>query len=300
MDLEDLRDLGDLGFESEVEVVEEEVTFPAKLRIINPSVKSRYVMVKCQPLPTGVNVDEIKTIILNSFPNDICKPERDKIEFGYFEPGRGLKGKKEWILDRDDIVKMFERHIGRKRKSKEITLWCYHALSEASGSRSSGSRSSGSRPSGSRSPRSRSKSPIAKKPRSSRYDSQLSKMAKVDEIYHKLEGIHENKFSPEQLTAWAHLIEMGRHHSYNVPPKKRFYQHASVEESAQRKPSDAPSTSVTQATGKAASPQSRLSVRSEYIDQLQKWHSLFSVGAVSKEQYEELQTTILSDIQNLT
>ena len=67
--------------------------------IINPSVKSRYVMVKCQPLPTGVNVDQIKTIILNSFPKDIRKPERDKIEF---EPGRGLKG----ILSRrlNDII----------------------------------------------------------------------------------------------------------------------------------------------------------------------------------------------------
>lgn len=183
---------------SEIEVGNEsdvEVTYAAKIMIINPRKKKEYVMVKCLPLPERIDFEHIKTFILSSFPEDICKPKLEKLEFGYFEPGHGLKGKKEWILDGDDIKKMMERHGGKK--TKEITLWCY-----------SGSEGE-SRPS-----RSRSRSPISRAPkaRSSRYDAQISKMSRVDEIYKKLCSIHENKFTPEQKTAWAQKWE-GRIHT---------------------------------------------------------------------------------------
>ena len=41
----------------------------------------------------------MKQLILSSFPTDIPKPDIDKLKFGYTEPGHGLKGKKEWVLD---------------------------------------------------------------------------------------------------------------------------------------------------------------------------------------------------------
>lgn len=37
---------------------------------------------------------------------------------------------------------------------------------------------------------------------------------------------------------------------------------------------------------------------SEFIEQLDKWHKLLDSGAINQQQYDELQQTILSDINN--
>ena len=44
---------------------------------------------------------------------------------------------------------------------------------------------------------------------------------------------------------------------------------------------------------------SRVSVRSELLDQLGKWHKLNEAGVVSDDEYEELKKNILSDIRQL-
>lgn len=254
--------------------------------IINPIKKKNYVMVKCRPIPENTEFENMKELVLDSFPEDVDKPQLNKMEFGYVEPGHGLKGKKVWILDKEGIERMIEGHSGKK--SKDITLWCYSSVQGSEASKS----------------RSRSKSPVTKppkQPRSSRYDAQIAKTSRVDEIYKKLSDIHDNKFTPEQKSAWAHMIEMGKHISYDVPPKKRFFQQAKdkpSENEGPRKLSSTPSTSAT-ALPAAVSPGCRVGIRSECIDQLQKWHALYEVGAVTKEQYDELQTSILSDIKNL-
>ena len=49
-------------------------------------------------------------------------------------------------------------------------------------------------------------------------------MAKVDEIYKKINTVHGNLYTPEQKRAWAHMIELGKHDSISQPPKKRFFQ----------------------------------------------------------------------------
>ena len=47
------------------------------------------------------------------------------------------------------------------------------------------------------------------------------------------------------------------------------------------------------------SPGKKVKIRSECIDQLQKWHALLNSSAITKEQYEEFQSTILADIRKL-
>ena len=72
---------------------------------------------------------------------------------------------------------------------------------------------------------SHSKSPVAKssKPGSSLYDATLQiKMAKVDEIFQKLNDTHDNKYSAEQKRAWAHLLD--KHEFVIELPKTRFFQ----------------------------------------------------------------------------
>ena len=275
------------------------VRYSLRIMIINPSKKRDYVMVKADKSAAKVvGFNEMRELILSSFPCDVPRPDVDKLEFGYIEPGHGLKGKKEWILDDDDLKHFLGKY---QSNNKELTLWCYsQGLSHCK----RGSK------------RSRSKSPTAKssKPGSSRYDAHIAKMAKVDEIYKEIHETHGNQYSPEQKRAWAHLIELGKHDSVTQPPKKRFFQSPPTSEyspasSASAHPSTSTGTSSaatpictpvitrTSSSPFVSSPGRRVSIGSECIDQLQKWHSLLKCGAITKEQYDELQSTIMSDIK---
>ena len=49
-------------------------------------------------------------------------------------------------------------------------------------------------------------------------------ITKVDEIVEILTKKHEsNNYSVEQFRAWAHLIQMGKHSSSELPPDKPFF-----------------------------------------------------------------------------
>ena len=63
-------------------------------------------------------------------------------------------------------------------------------------------------------------------------------------------------------------------------------------------PPDKPLFKKKQAESSTKSPGKRIQYRSECIDQLDKWHSLLSRGVI-KQQYSELQESILSDIKRL-
>ena len=54
-------------------------------------------------------------------------------------------------------------------------------------------------------------------------DYQSEKMTEVDKIYSKLQEEHKTGYSPEQLRAWAHLLQMGKHDSYTQPSDKPFF-----------------------------------------------------------------------------
>ena len=54
---------------------------------------------------------------LSIFPSDIPQPHINKLEFGYIEPGHGLKGRKEWILDDDELLEFLERCEGKKNQA---------------------------------------------------------------------------------------------------------------------------------------------------------------------------------------
>ena len=46
-------------------------------------------------------------------------------------------------------------------------------------------------------------------------------------------------------------------------------------------------------------PVNKVNMRSECIQQIDKWYDMKQKGAISEAQYEELQAMILSDIKNL-
>ena len=252
---------------------------------INPNKKKEYTMVKATA--ETIDFNEMRELIVGNFPDDTPHPVAEKLEFGYVKPGHGLKGKKEWIIDSKDMQEFIGKY-GDKLKKKEITFWCYskrpHDCNEAKRGKK----------------RSRSKSPNKSKPGSSRYDSHVAKMRKVDEIYDKLHAAHGNKYSAEQKRAWAHLVELGNHDSLDAPPKKPFFHNHSISNSnSPSRPSAASKSAVTPTSSSPGQAGRRVSIRSECIDQLKKWHALLDCGAINQQQYEELQGTILSDIKKL-
>ena len=105
-------------------------------------------------------------------------------------------------------------------------------------------------------------------------------MSEVEEIVEKLRSKHEEKYTPEQFRAWAHMHKCD---SYDAPPDKPFFRKKKLQDSAP----DA--TSV--------SPGRRIDLRSQCIEQLDKWHALLDKGAITHEQYKDLQSTILEDIK---
>ena len=116
-------------------------------------------------------------------------------------------------------------------------------------------------------------------PQSKRHASLLNMMSNVNEIVTKLKAKHGEKYTPVQLNCWAHMIHTHKHESLDNPPNKSFF--------GKKNPSSAG----------GVSPGKRISLRSECINQLDKWHQLKEHGVITPEQYEELQKTILVDIK---
>ena len=45
----------------------------------------------------------------------------------------------------------------------------------------------------------------------------------VDTVYHELADKHSGKFDADRLRMWAHLINMGKHSSFDTPPDYPFF-----------------------------------------------------------------------------
>ena len=229
--------------------------------------------------------------------------EHDKFHFGYIIPGHGVKGKQQTVESSDDISEMYDQYRGRK----EIIIWIKvistHATSQrkqpGSKSRKYSTNMSAmddddddddddiTEPQIKRKKSSGDGGALSTVPkvRGSNYTNHLKKMSEVECIIDDLEKRHESgKYSAEQIRVWAHMIQMGKHDSYDNPPSKRFFKSS--------KPV-APET----CTLEGISPSKRLNMRSELIAQLDKWHALMERGAISMDQYTELQATILKDIK---
>ena len=86
---------------------------------------------------------------------------------------------------------------------------------------------------------------------------------------------HGEKYNEHQLNCWAHMLQSKKHDSYDTPPKKSFFGKHGRDNTT------------------TVSPSKRLSFRSECLNQLDKWHQLMERGAVSSEEYGELQEIFL-------
>lgn len=191
--------------------------------------------------------------------------------FGYIIPGHGVKGKQLVIKEDHDLETMYAIYFGKR----EIMLWCTGELNESTTT-----------------------TPCRKRDRENEGNSSTctsmpksktgKRMEEVDDIVDELKEKHKSQYSVEKLNAWAHMIHMGKHTSYESPPDLPYF----GKHKQQNVLSETPAVV-------ALSPGKRIHYRTECMDQLSKWHSLLEKGVVSEEQYSLLQASIMEDITKM-
>ena len=226
-------------------------------------------------------VDAMKTELMEKLERQGYVTIQDNFKFGFMIPGHGVKGKQQSIDIDEDVAHMYEQYQGRK----EIVLWVkiqskkQNQHVEATGRKRLGDGTDG-------------KSPLPKQVKRSddpaqkcgpNYGKHLQKMSELDSIIEELNSKHQGsgKYTPEQIRVWAHMLQMHKHESFIDPPAKRFFK----------------ASKVTDHVQEGLSPAKRLNMRSECINQLDKWHLLMERGAITTEQYKEYQDTILADMK---
>ena len=85
------------------------------------------------------------------------------------------------------------------------------------------------------------------------------------------------------------MLHVGRHKSQDDPPDVPYFRGTKKHKLEEQCAGAASPTCF-------ASPGKRVSMRSECIEQLGKWYSLFEKGAISQSDYDELQSVIKKDI----
>ncbi len=130
----------------------------------------------------------------------------DKDEIGYMKPGHGKKGKKQELEDDQDLQDMYTFF----KKGCEIILWCYGGVGQPAPTSASKSRK-----------RVRDGESSTAPP--NKRDSVTKSISDVESIVKQLQSIHGESYSIEKMNAWAHLIHMGKHSSYQEPPDFPFF-----------------------------------------------------------------------------
>ena len=123
--------------------------------------------------------------------------------------------------------------------------------------------------------------------------SSAQKLQEVEKIVEELKEKHAASYNIKKLNAWAHLLHMGKHDSYETPPNLPYFGKGGDGMKDKRK------SQKTQPVQISSSPSKRLGLRGECIEQLSKWHTLLEKGAISVQQYDELKETIMGNLFKL-
>ena len=234
------------------------------VKIVNPSRMKEFHTVDLGMGKICQSIQSLRQFIKNNLLDipGIDKPDIQNVEIGYVEPGHGMKGKKIWLFNNEDVKNMYDKY----QSKPSIRLWCYSCVVPKKDSAKTGSK----------------------------FESQ----GQVDEIYEELQVKHKGKYSPEQLRAWSHMIRLKTHDSHDEPPDKPFF-------NGRKRCINCPSRSTPEkkrlatSSGNSMSPGRKVNIRSELIDQLDKWHKLLDLGVPSQIEYDNLKEKILTDIKQL-
>ena len=92
-------------------------------------------------------------------------------------------------------------------------------------------------------------------------------------------------FKAERLRAWANMIQLDKHSSLETPPAGRFFKStAECVMSVTNMHTDTKESTVNNVL--------------QCTEQLERWHNLMKKGGITKEQYDDLQASIPSEVKN--
>ena len=242
--------------------------FNYNVKVINSSKKSVFYIKPLTQKQRFSKLSDLKACV----QDETGQTKTDTV--GYIEPGHGQKGKMRELRTDEDLGEMYVLH---KRK-RAVLLWCYDDVSEQSTvHRKRTQNTDNSAPSAKR-------QAIAKS------------ISQVEDIIKKLKEKHGDGFSVEKLNCWAHMLNVGKHSSYDEPPDFPFFKQPKQKvKDTSSSASVQPTSSTVSATN---SPTKRVGLRAQCIDQLSKWHALLNAGGIDQAQYDELKESILGDIKN--
>lgn len=234
---------------------------------MNVSRKSQYVVRKLRS-------DTEKFLSIKALRECLAAQLGENIlDVGYIEPGHGLKGKQIWLTEDDDFEDMYSRF-----KKHEITLWCHVQKDTATQENQQSSRK--------RSPANDHRE--TDKHTQNKRTKCAEKLSEVEKLVKKLKEKHGTKYSVEKLNIWAHMLHIEKHDSEEVPPDLPYFR-------GRASKSTVPEGSSNKVDA-VLSPTNRVSLRTECIDQLNKWHDLLEKKIVTQEEYDQVQKNILQDI----
>ena len=243
---------------TECNVQQPKVNYRYSVKVVNPAKKSDFEVIKTSISGKFESVDDLKTKL-----NDCL--EFPVEEVGYIVPGHGSKGRMQELMDSNDLIELY--NILGKRK--DILLWCYKPILG---------------------PRKRVGVPDDQQPGPSKRAKNIAeKISEVELIVKRLKEEHKSFYSVEKLNAWAHMLAIGKHDSYHVPPDLPYFRgkHSSSGSTSLSPPAPSPSS---------ASPSKRIDMRTQLLLQMEKWYSLLEKGGITQTQYDELQSAILKKI----
>lgn len=254
---------------------EHQPAFAYSVKVVNPLRMKEFHTIDLGTGKVYKKIVSLREFISKNLPN-IPDFDMQNVELGYIEPGHGMKGKKVWLYTDGDVQNMYERYQGKP----SIRLWCYTCKANT---KTSGKDSS--------------KTETAKS--GLKQHEENSKRSEIDDIYEQLQEKHKGKYKPEQLRAWSHMIRLKTHDSLNEPPDKPFFRGRKRQVGEIQSPSGKAPANKRLCAPPAVSPGRKVNIRSELIDQLEKWHKLLDLGVIAQREYDDLKEKILSDIKQL-
>ena len=256
------------------------------VKVVDPTKKGQYKVHKLRMSVNFTTCADIRSALSESLADHV--PEGEDYDIGYIEPSKqGVRGKTRWIFDESDIEDMYKEY--KEVKKTEIIIWCDGRIKTPDKSvtvKRKGSSESNSK----------------KKPRLTSSEINAKTLDEVDTVYNKLSDKHSEKFDADRLRMWAHLINMGKHSSYEAPPNYPFFRKHGTPLSTSK--SDGSSTSsgtssTAVSTAQGISPAKRSNLRSQYMTQMKEWYSLLDCGAITKNEYEAQKSKIMEDLNIL-
>ena len=124
-------------------------------------------------------------------------------DIGYIEPGHGAKGKQVWLGSQEELDEMYM--LLDKKIKREILLWCY-PLTTTSRKRPLSPSNSDSNSTG------------------TKRNASSQKLHEIEKIVKELQEKHASHYSIEKLNAWAHLLHIGKHDSYETAESSLLWQ----------------------------------------------------------------------------